>query len=209
MGIYFRLLAFLLAISTLAACTTTRNVSVRATPPRLPAPVFEPLPIRVAVWYMPELADHRAKGTRTFTRPNGDQIVTHYDIQSGDTHLIVLRQMISVAFRDVTVLSSDPNGAPEDPTVDFIVVPKIERIAYGSGADVRYTLNLMRGDGEQFANVFATGTAWENVGEDRWLEVAIRDAAAQILVRLTRNAKLDEWLAARPRSAASDRSSRS
>ncbi|WP_119421933.1 hypothetical protein [Desertibaculum subflavum] len=178
---------------------------MRAAPPPLPEPLFDPLPITVAVWYAPELGEHRATGTRSKGRPNGDQIVTHYDVQSGDAHLTVLRRMISAAFRHVKPLSSEPGGPIDDPTVDLIAMPTVAWVEYGAGATVRYRISLILPDGEHFTNIFVSGSASESVPEQRWLEVAMRDAAAQILVRLTTNEKLEKWLAERHRAAAPDR----
>lgn len=203
-----RLLALIVPLA-LGACTTTRTASVRATPPPLPDPLFDPLPITVAVWYAPELGDHRATGTRSKGRPNGDQIVTHYDVQSGDAHLTVLRRMISAAFRQVKPLPSEPGGAIDDPTVDLVALPAVTWIEYGAGATVRYRINLILPDGEHLTSIFVSGSASESVPEQRWLEVAMRDAAAQILVRLTTNEKLEKWLTDRSRAAASDRRSSS
>ncbi|WP_119421931.1 hypothetical protein [Desertibaculum subflavum] len=173
-------------LTVLAGCTGHRTATLKATSPDLPAPAFQPLPKTVAVWYPPDLANHRSTGEWMVRRGDNDYLRVNYDVDAGDAHLRTLRLVINSAFRRVVELPTRPVAPVAIPDIDLVVVPDLHRIGYGHGAEVEYALDIRAPDGASIQRISATGASPSHATEEDWFPQALRDAAAGLLVRLAK-----------------------
>ncbi len=181
------------SLSLLAACgPTTRTVALKAAPPMPPEAVYPTLPLTVGVIFPEALSNYRSNGTRTSFRRGEAHTVTHYDIDYGDFHRRLLERVLRTAFSGVVLL---PDRERIPPEVELIVEPTVRNAAYGGGADIRYTLKFTRLDGGEISTVTGGAISPEYKPEDQWIALAVRDAAAELMVLLARDEELATWRA--------------
>lgn len=180
------------ALLLLAACgPETRSVSLKTLPAMPPARLYERLPIDAVLLIGPDIAHHRAVGTHTAYDRGNPRVITNFDLDFGDFHSRLLQAVLSDAFASVQVIRS---GDPVPAAARLLIEPRIEQLVYGGGAQIRYAVTLRRPDTSELARIASTGTAAPHNPEARWLDIAMRDAAAEILVELSRSEPLLRWI---------------
>lgn len=180
------------ALFLLAACgPATKKVSLKADPPMPPAAVYPQLPLTVGVVFPEALTNYRAIGTRTSYRQGQAQTVTDYDVDFGDFHRRLLEHVLRATFAGVVVL---PGREQPPPQVQAFVEPTVLSVAYGGGALIRYGLALQRLDGSEITSVTGGSISAEHKPEEQWIALAIRDAAAALMVQLAKDEDLARWM---------------
>lgn len=187
------ILALLLA--GLAACgPTTRSVALKAAPALPPAPVFAQLPLRAALVCPTALKQFRAIGSAPSYTEDRVRIVTDYDLDFGDFHCRLFEGLLRSAFVAVRAVDDERDVAGD---VEVILLPRVEKAAYGNGADIHYALRVQHRDGREITTVRGAGVTPAYKPQERWLDLAVRDAAAEVLVRLADDEAIAAMLASK------------
>lgn len=181
------------ALLFLAGCgPATRTVTLKPEPAMPPEALYPALPLTVGVIFPDALSNYRANGTRTSFRRGEAHTVTHYDIEYGDFHRRLLERVLRTSFAGIVFLS-DRERIPSE--VELIAEPGVRNAAYGGGADIRYTLKFTRLDGSEISTITGGAISPEHKPEEQWISLAVRDAAAELMVLLARDKELADWRA--------------
>lgn len=194
-------LVMALAALLLAGCTT-KEVTVQGS---FPAPLVEPLPITVGVWYEPEFAQHEfydeAKG-----RSESDWIV-----KTGEAQVQMWSQLFDRMFADVRPLEARPAPDQMNPAVDAVLIPRVDELQYAIPAHtnikvyeiwMRYAFELVSISGDPIAEWTMTAygktpTAFLQSDEEAVRlagVVALRDAGAHFITTFHKVPEVARWL---------------
>jgi len=185
-----------------AGCGTT-EVTINGD---FPAPLVEPLPVTLGVWYPPEFAEHEffdeAKG-----RADSDWLV-----RSGEAQVAMWDQLLALMFTGVVHLDEEPSAEEPARGVDAVFVPRVDELQYAIPAHtnikvyeiwMRYAFQLERPDGEPIADWTMTAygktpTAFLQSNQEAVRlagVVALRDAGAHFITSLRTVPDVDRFLA--------------
>jgi len=185
----------------LAGCTT-KEVTVQG---NFPAPLIEPLPITVGVWYEPEFAQHEffdeAKG-----RSESDWIV-----KTGEAQVQMWSQLFDRMFTEVRPLEARPSPGQMNPAVDAVLIPRVDELQYAIPAHtnikvyeiwMRYAFELVSTSGDPIAEWTMTAygktpTAFLQSDEEAVRlagVVALRDAGAHFITTFQKVPEVARWL---------------
>ena len=195
-GMLFTVVALLLA-----GCTT-KEVTVQG---NFPAPLIEPLPITLGIWYEPEFAQHEfydeAKG-----RSESDWIV-----KTGEAQVQMWSQLFNRMFTQVRPLEAAPAPDQMNPAVDAVLIPRVDELQYAIPAHtnikvyeiwMRYAFELVTTGGDPIAEWTMTAygktpTAFLQSDEEAVRlagVVALRDAGAHFITTFHKVPEVAQWL---------------
>jgi hypothetical protein len=195
-----RLLAALIVLC-LAGCAASVDVD-HAFPP----PLIAPLPLRMALYYPPELGGfvHREE-------IRGDQ---EWTVRLGAANVRMFDALLPHLFETTQQVSSVAAAAQEMPGLSGILSPSIDTFEFSlpeqAATDqhavwIRYTLAIYGADGQLIVRwpISAYGqSGTEGLSREESMELAVvramRDAAATIAVQFARQPKVREQLLHEP-----------
>ncbi len=180
-------------VALLSACgPVKRSISLKVTPSMPPAPLYEPFPLRAAFSCPPELRDHRSIGTEQSRLADGTLELMSYDLDFGNFHCRLFGRVLRSVFASVEATEAAPAG-----DIDVVLQPAVEKASYGGGVEIRYALTLAEPGGRVIATVRGGAPTPAYKPEERLFDLAVRDAVAELLLRLEKDEDLAAWLAAR------------
>lgn len=189
------------ALLALAACGPKR-VTVAGV---FPAPIVEPLPIALGVWYEPEFASHEfyeeAKGRSEST----------WIVKTGAAQVQMWSQLLRGLFVEVQPLDGKPTAQRSHPQVDAVLIPRVDELQYAIPAHtnikvyeiwMRYAFELVSGAGEPIAEWTMTAygktpSAFLQSDEEAVRlagVVALRDAGAHFITSFRKVPEVAQWI---------------
>lgn len=189
------------ALLALAGCGT-KQVTVAGV---FPAPIVEPLPIALGVWYTPEFANHEfydeAKGRAEST----------WIVKTGEAQVQMWSQLLRGLFVDVKALDGQPAPERIDPGVDAVLIPRVDELQYAIPAHtnvkvyeiwMRYAFQLVTSAGEPIAEWTMTAygkTPSAFLQSDQEAVrlagvVALRDAGAHFITSFRKVPEVAQWI---------------
>lgn len=167
-----------------------------------PAPLVEPLPLRVAIHYPPALADYVHRED-----PGADR---DWTVQLGQANVHMFDSVFSAMFAESRQVSGITEAAAEMPGHDAVIIPMVDAFEFSlpsqSGTDqyavwIRYNVDVYGPDGQlvtrwPVAAYGQSGTSGLSDEEsmERATVLALRDAAATISTTFSRQPKIRETL---------------
>jgi len=183
-----------LALLALAGggCTGSRTYEIAVTG-SIPAPLIEPVPQTIGVYYTP--------GFSAYTATEESLLGDTYEVTFGDLQQRYFQAMLEAAFESVVVADSAEPGVIESSNVDFFVVPRAEDFSFltptesGSkffAVSMRHYIEFYRADGSPFGtweiNSYGRSRSSFAAKATRLAEEAcadaLRDMATSIIVGL-------------------------
>ncbi|MEM6775228.1 MAG: hypothetical protein AAF640_10285 [Pseudomonadota bacterium] len=185
----------------LAGCST-KEVTVQGT---FPAPLIEPLPLTIGVWYEPEFANHEffdeAKGRAEST----------WIVKTGEAQVEMWSQLFNRMFATIRPLDARPAPELMNPAVDAVLIPRVDELQYAIPAHtnikvyeiwMRYAFELVTTTGEPIAEWTMTAygktpTAFLQSDEEAVRlagVVALRDAGAHFITSFHKVPEVADWL---------------
>ena len=189
------------ALLALAGCAT-KEVTVAGV---FPAPIIEPLPIALGVWYEPEFASHEfydeAKGRSDST----------WIVKTGEAQVQMWSQLLQGMFADVRRMDDKPAPERTSPAVDAVLIPRVDELQYAIPAHtnikvyeiwMRYAFQLVTSAGEPIAEWTMTAygktpTAFLQSDEEAVRlagVVALRDAGAHFITSFEKIPEVARWI---------------
>lgn len=201
-----KLQAKVLALAMVVVCTGCSSSAVVLEEP-FPAPVIDPLPLTIGVYYTDEFRNY----TYSEQIPRKGTI----EIQAGAANVRLFNRLLPSMFTGVVQLLQ-PQDAGED--VDAVFIPSVEDFQIAlphqthndfSEVWIKYQLKLLAPDGESIATwpLVAYGKSpkgmLESEKEALWLaaRMALRDAGAFFTIKFKEVPGVKEWVQAHAASA--------
>lgn len=183
-----RTLAIAVPFAALAALTACGDVEVAAES-EMPAPLIDPLPLTVGIFYSNDF--------RTYTHAE-ERWGVDWKAELGPYHVRLAERLFTSAFRK-TVAVKDLAALPADAPYAAIIEPRIEQYSFitpkDTGANyyavtIKYRLNVLTPDGSPADSLTFTGYgSFKSGGVSSTkpmvyaTKAAMRDAAAKFLVQ--------------------------
>lgn len=172
---------------------------------KFPAPLIEPLPITLGVWFGDDFATHEFFDEST-SRNESSWIVT-----TGAAQLQMWDTLLAGMFVNVVQLKAQPMQDQPIPNVDAVLIPHIEELQYAIPKHtqikvyeiwMRYRFELVSADGNPIAawgmtSYGKTPTAFLQSDQDAVnlaAVMALRDAGANFATQFTRVPAIQDWL---------------
>ena len=180
------------AVTVLAGCGRSGNIyEVPVEAVTEVAPLIEPLPATVGVYYSP--AFRQFGGTITdYVADRRD----YYHFALGEPSTALFDWVFPAAFETTLVVRSKPPLSGGDGDLDGVIEPRIKGFTLNS---ISYEITLYAPSGEVIAAVPAKGT---HVGRvfgarraNRAMRSAMRNASAAFLSKLPEHPEIKEWIA--------------
>lgn len=196
--------ALLLCALLVAGCTTKEVIVVG----NFPAPLMEPLPVALGVWYEPEFETHEffdeAKGRADST----------WIVKTGEAQVDMWSQLLQSMFVNVVRMEGRPAPDQLNPTVDAVLIPRVQELQYAIPAHtnvkvyeiwMRYGFELVTTSGDPIADWTMTAygktpTAFlqsDEAAVNLAAVVALRDAGAHFITSFQKVPDVAQWLDAR------------
>ena len=186
-----------LAAALISGCAA--SVSIEET---FPAPLVEPLPLRIAVHYPPGLVDF-------VYRENADT-ERDWTVQLGKANVRMFESVFSGLFQETHRVSDIQAAAQEMPAFDGIVSPAVDAFEFSLPSQaatdqyavwIRYNLDVYGPDGQLIVRWPVTAYGQSGIGGfsdeesmERAIIFAMRDAAATIAVSFARQPMIRQRL---------------
>ena len=180
------------AVTVLAGCGRSGNIyEVPVEAVTEVAPLIEPLPATVGVYYSP--AFRQFGGTITdYVADRRD----YYHFALGEPSTALFDWVFPAAFETTLVVRSKPPLSGGDGDLDGVIEPRIKGFTLTS---ISYEITLYAPSGEVIASLPADGTYFGQVFGARQakhaMRFAMRDASAAFLVKLFEQPQIKQWLA--------------
>ena len=196
-----RLAVAALALVLLSACGPAR-VDVKGT---FPAPLMEPLPLTMGVWYSEEFANHEFFDEAKSREESGWIVKTsEAQVQMWDT-------LLDGMFYELVHMKGKPGPNQMNQVVDAVLIPQVEELQYAIPAHtnvkvyeiwMRYRFQMVTGGGKPIAEWTMTSygktpTAFMQSDEgavNLAAVMALRDAGANFATNFTRVPEVQDWL---------------
>jgi len=192
----------------LAACST-KQVTVQG---QFPAPLIEPLPVTLGVWYEPEFANHEF-----FDEAKG-RSESSWVVKTGEAQVQMWSQLLQRMFLAMKPLDARPGPQQMNPAVDAVLIPRVDELQYAIPAHtnikvyeiwMRYAFELVTTSGEPIAEWTMTAygktpTAFLRSDEEAVRlagVVALRDAGAHFITSFQQVPEIAQWLESRQQAA--------
>lgn len=191
-------------LTALGACTS----QVTLNDPTIPDPLFEKIPISVAVRYPDEFAHYIHK----------EQVIGQekWTIDLGRSNELLFTKLFGSMFNDLTVVTADVD--PGNLMIDAMIEPSIDAFEFSTPNQsqtkafavwIRYRIKIFDREGKQYANwpISAYGKSQTTTmgGDDalrRAAVLAMRDAAALIVMQLDKATRISRLGRRAPSSVA-------
>ncbi len=182
---------------SLSACTTTIPIETS-----IPTPLIAPLPNRVAVYYDPGLANFE----------HTEKIVggTDYQVKLGDANRRMFAKLFSFMFEEVVEVDSLEQGYTDTRGFDAIINPAVMELQISPPSKeesaffeawIKYRIDAFDKDRKPIVNWIVTGYGKaepEMFKSSSALHAAtvtaMRDAAANIVIKFKRQPRVREWI---------------
>lgn len=202
--------AALLLCALLVTGCTTKEVIVAG---NFPAPLMEPLPVALGVWYEPEFETHEffdeAKGRADST----------WIVKTGEAQVTMWSGLLNGMFLRVERMDGKPAPEQMNPAVDAVLIPRVDELQYAIPAHtnvkvyeiwMRYAFELVTTRGEPIAEWTMTAygktpTAFLQSDEEAVRlagVVALRDAGAHFITTFLTVPEVAQWMEELERSRA-------
>lgn len=180
------------AVVVLAGCGKSgRDYEVKVEAVTEVAPLIEPLPARVGVYYSPEFREFAETRTVHVTDRRD-----RYHFELGEPSAALFDWVIPAAFEETLVVRTKPPLSGEGSELDGVIEPRIKGFTLTS---ISYEITLYAPSGEVIASLPADGTYFGQVFGARQakhaMRFAMRDASAAFLVKLSEQPQIKQWLA--------------
>lgn len=179
---------------------------------QFPAPVMDPLPLRLGVWYGEDFAQHEFYDS-SVSREESEWIVS-----TGEAQVQFWNTLLHGMFSEVVPLDSAPGGDTPLPDTDAILIPHVDELQYALPVHtnikvyeiwMRYRFELLTSSGEPIAEwtmpaYGKTPTAMltsKETAVNLAAVVALRDAGAHFAIGFTQVPAVREWLQQRQEGA--------
>jgi len=194
------MLPWMLALA-LAGCGPTRVV-VEGT---FPAPLIEPLPVTLGIWYDEAFANHE------FHDEAVERDESSWIVNTGESQVEMWDTLLSGMFTRLVHLDSRPQSGQVNPAVDGVLIPHVEELQYAIPTHtnikvyeiwMRYRFELLSSDGEPIGEWTMTSygktpTAFlqsDKAAVNLAAVMALRDAGAHFATTFHKIPAVREWL---------------
>ena len=195
------LLSAVLLLGLLAGCGPA-HVVVEG---KFPAPLIEPLPITLGVWYGDDFAKHE------FFDESKSRQESSWIVSTGVAQVQMWNTLLAGMFTKVVHLTRQPSEGESVANVDAILVPHVEELQYAIPRQtnikvyeiwMRYRFELLSADGVPIAEWTMTSYGKTPTGflqsdqeaVNLAAVMALRDAGANFATNFTRVPALQGWL---------------
>jgi hypothetical protein len=196
-----RLALAALALVLLSACGPAR-VDVKGS---FPAPLMEPLPLTIGVWYPEEFANHEFFDEAKTREESG------WIVKTGQAQVQMWDTLFDGMFYQLVHMKGKPGPNQMNQIVDAVLVPHVEELQYAIPAHtnikvyeiwMRYRFEMMTTGGMPIAEWTMTSygktpTAFMQSDEgavNLAAVMALRDAGANFATNFTRVPAVQDWL---------------
>jgi len=197
-----RLGALVIGLAILAGCTTTVPIETN-----IPTPLIAPMPVRVAVFYDPSLTDFE----------HTEDVVGGSDwvVQLGNANMTMFNKLFASMFATVVKVDSLEQAFADTEGYDAIITPSIVELQIAPPsrlesdffeAWVKYRIDAFDNDQKPIVKWIVTGYGKaepEMLGSSDALSAAtvpaMRDAAANIVIKFKKQPRVREWIDAQER----------
>ena len=190
--ITLRAISIAVFLTALGACSSRVTVN----DPSIPDPLFEKIPLSVAVRY-PDVFEHYVHEEKVIGKEK-------WTIDLGRSNELLFTKLFRSMFDDLTVV--DASMDPADLRIDAMIEPSIDAFEFSTPSQsqtqafavwIRYRIKIFDRDGNQFANwpISAYGKSQSTTmgGDDalrRAAVLAMRDAAALIVMQMDKSTRI-------------------
>lgn len=185
-------------VAALVVCGCTSSVVIET---EFPAPVVDPLPVTIGLFYEPKLRDfiHAEALPRSST----------WTIDLGDANLAMLEPVYGSMFADTREIEALPPTPAEAAAVDGVLTSTLDRFEFDVPRATRdefvevwlqYRLQLLDTDGTLVADWPVTGYGKAEIDRNREEAVhraaivAMREAGAKISTKFAEQQPVKDWL---------------
>lgn len=193
----FRPGALAICLAILAGCTTTVPIETN-----IPTPLIAPMPVRVAVFYDPSLTAFE----HTEDVPGGSDWI----VQLGDANITMFAKLFASMFATVVKVDSLEQAFADSEGYDAIITPSIAELQIAPPSKleseffeawVKYRIDAFDNDRKPIVKWVVTGYGKaepEMLGSSDALSAAtvtaMRDAAANIVIKFKKQPRVREWI---------------
>ena len=196
-----RLALAAIVLALLSACGPAQ-VDVKG---NFPAPLMEPLPLSIGIWYPEEFANHE------FSEEAKSREESGWIVKTGEAQVQMWDALFDGMFYQLVHMKGEPGPGQMNQVVDAVLVPHVEELQYAIPAHtsvkvyeiwMRYRFQMMTTGGEQIAEWTMTSygktpTAFMQSDEgavNLAAVMALRDAGANFATNFTRVPEVQDWL---------------
>ena len=196
-----RLALAALALVLLSACGPAR-VDVKGS---FPAPLMEPLPLTMGVWYPEEFANHEFFDQAKSREESG------WIVKTGEAQVQMWDTLLDGMFYELVHMKGEPGPGQMNQLVDAVLIPHVEELQYAIPAHtnvkvyeiwMRYRFEMVSRGGKPIAEWTMTSygktpTAFMQSDEgavNLAAVMALRDAGANFATNFTRVPQVQDWL---------------
>jgi len=194
-GIYLRITA--LATLLLSGCTQTVQVDLD-----VPTPLIVPLPMKVAVYLHPSMKDYK--------HLENVPLQSNWNLRLDDANALMFDKLLGSMFREVIKVDSRESAFAMENEVDAVIVASIEDLQVAPPKRleseffetwIQYRIEAydkarapivdwkVSGYGRSEAGMFGKSDALKEA-----TVMAMRDAAASIVIKFKRQPRVKEWI---------------
>ena len=172
---------------------------------QFPAPLIEPLPLTLGVWYGDDFAGHE------FFDESKSRQESSWIVSTGAAQVQMWDTLLAGMFTRVVQLQTRPRPGQQTPGVDAVFIPHVEELQYAIPAHtnvkvyeiwMRYRFDLLNASGGAIAewgmtSYGKTPTAFLQSDQDAVnlaAVMALRDAGANFAANFTRVPAIAQWL---------------
>jgi hypothetical protein len=196
-----KLLSALLLLSLVVGCGPARVV-VQGD---FPAPLIEPLPLTLGIWYGDDFARHEFSDKAKSRRESS------WLVNTGEAQVQMWDSLLAGMFEKVVHLKGIPGPGQSNPNIDGVLIPHVEELQYTIPTHthlkvyeiwMRYRFELVTTGGEPIAewsmsSYGKTPTAFLQGHQEAVnlaAVMALRDAGANFATNFTRVPAVQAWL---------------
>ncbi len=196
-----RLALAALALTLLSACGPAR-VDVEGD---FPAPLMEPLPLTIGIWYPEEFANHE------FFDEAKSREESSWIVKTGQAQVQMWDILLDGMFYQLVHMKGAPGAGQMNQVVDAVLIPHVEELQYAIPAHtnvkvyeiwMRYRFEMVTTGGKPIAEWTMTSygktpTAFMQSDEgavNLAAVMALRDAGANFATNFTRVPAVQDWL---------------
>lgn len=189
----------------LAGCGPT-HVKVEG---NFPAPLMEPVPLKLGVWYPEEFATHEFFDEAKSRRESS------WVVNTGDAQVAMWDTLLSGMFSELTHMKGRPSPSQMNQVVDAVLIPSVDELQYAIPQHtnvkvyeiwMRYRFELVTVRGKPIAEwtmsaYGKTPTAFlrsDQAAVNLAAVMALRDAGANFATNFTRVPEVAAWMQSKP-----------
>ena len=170
-----------------------------------PAPLMEPLPLRLGVWYTPEFASHE------FFDEAKTRSESSWVVKTGEAQVTMWDTLLGGMFYELVHMKGEPGPGQMNQVVDAVLIPQVDELQYAIPQHtnikvyeiwMRYRFNLVTTGGDPIAEwtmsaYGKTPTAFlrsDEAAVNLAAVMALRDAGANFATSFTRVPEVAAWM---------------